>query len=184
MGLERIIEKYKSFTPLNQFLIKGAFLYMIWRIFRKFTFIYDMNGPIIKAWGNLYVNIADFFLRLIGCHADKDLQYNYLCLPGGEGVIVEFDCMAFGIMALFAIFVIAYPGTVKVKGWFIPLGLVIIFFINSIRIAALALVVHYIPQYMDLFHHFIFQAIYYLIVIQMWVFWQKKLEPSCNKVIH
>jgi len=149
---------------------------MVWRVFRKLTIMYEMNGSVTRSFGNIYVNVADFFLRLIGYKAEINYEYNFMGIPGGEGVVVEFDCMAFSVMALFSIFVIAYPGSLKVKSWYIPLGLVVIFFINAFRIAALTLVVHFLPQYMDLFHHFIFQALVYFFVILMWLFWIKKLE--------
>ena len=64
-----------------------------------------------------------------------------------------------------------FPGPWKQKLWYIPLGLIIIQFINVFRVVGLALLMIPWPQQFHFFHDYIFKTIFYFGIFMMWVVW-------------
>jgi exosortase/archaeosortase family protein len=81
----------------------------------------------------------------------------------------------------FALFVIAFPGSVKKKLWFIPLGIVIIHFANVLRVIGLAAINYVAPQYLEFNHTYTFTILVYGIIFLLWMWWVKAALKE-NKV--
>jgi exosortase/archaeosortase family protein len=75
------------------------------------------------------------------------------------------------LFALFAGFVVAFPGKIKNKLWFIPLGILIIHLTNIIRILALAIIAYKSPNYLEFNHNYTFTVSVYIIVFALWMIW-------------
>ena len=174
----RLSDKYNALTPLNKFIFKGAFLYLIWLAFRKYTYVYGLDGAFTHNYSNLYLLVSDFIIRMIGYSPVTDYDSSSMYIPGGNGIIIQYGCLAIGIMFHFVIFIVAYPGSIKGKVWFIPLGLIVIFLVNSVRIALLAWIDCFKSEYFDLFHNFMFSAIIYAIVFVMCLYFVKTVRQK------
>lgn len=171
---KKLICKYNSTTVLNRFILKGMVLFFIWRVFHKWMLIKGQYGVITEIGSLLYLKTARFLLRIFGFETSVSFAERKLWLPGANDAIeVIYDCLAINLFFVFMIFIIAYPGKLKTKLWYIPLGIVVIFILNSMRMAALTLIVAKNPHLMDLFHHFIFQGIIYLFIFLMWWYFTK-----------
>jgi exosortase family protein XrtF len=94
-----------------------------------------------------------------------------LCIAGETMVGVGNPCNGLELFALFAGFIICFPGKFKAKLWFIPLGMIIIHFANVIRTFALALIQLKAPQYLEFNHHYTFTVIVYSIIFLLWMWW-------------
>ena len=79
------------------------------------------------------------------------------------------------LYALFGGFVLAFPGPWQRKLWFIPLGIAIIWVLNVMRVAALALNHHYAHQSVDFNHHYTFTFIVYGCIFGLWMLWARRL---------
>jgi len=66
---------------------------------------------------------------------------------------------------------ILFPGPWKHKLWYIPLGLVVIHFINDFRIIGLALTLIPYPEHFHFFHSYIFKTFFYFMIFLMWLIW-------------
>jgi exosortase/archaeosortase family protein len=64
-----------------------------------------------------------------------------------------------------------FPGPWKHKLWYIPLGLVVIHFVNVWRIFGLGLTLIPWPMQFNMFHDYFFRPIFYLIIFLMWLIW-------------
>lgn len=64
-----------------------------------------------------------------------------------------------------------FPGPWKHKLWYIPLGLVIIEFINVIRVVGITLCMIPFPNHFDFFHNYLFKTMFYFFIFIMWVIW-------------
>lgn len=84
--------------------------------------------------------------------------------------IVE-GCNAVSIMILFASFVLSFFGKMKTTLLFIFAGLVIIYAMNIIRIAVLAVGIYELPQHTEFLHSIVFPLIIYGTVFLLWVIW-------------
>ncbi len=84
--------------------------------------------------------------------------------------IVE-GCNAISIMILFAAFVLSFFGKLKLTLFYIFAGAVIIYGMNIIRIAILAVGIYEFPQHTEFLHSIIFPLIIYGTVFLLWVIW-------------
>ena len=81
-----------------------------------------------------------------------------------------------------------FPGPWKHKLWYIPLGLIIIEWVNVIRVVGLTLALKPFPTQFHFFHDYIFKTFFYLMIFIMWVIWaevfvvkKKKKTPSTKE---
>ena len=174
--LKSVIHKYKSTTDLNRFLLKGGSLFLLWRVFRKWMILHGQYTHFTEVWATVYLKIARFVLTITGFKTEVSYPERKLWLVGSsDSIVVAFDCLGVNLFFIFMIFLLAYPGRVKYKCWFLPMGLLGIFLLNALRMAALTVIVAHHPDQMDLYHHFIFQAVIYLFIFTLW-WWFSKLE--------
>lgn len=159
---------------LLRFLIAAFAAYILWYI------VYDLylkpDGR-LDTWLNYAVALhSTWILKLTGYTADV--------IPGIQQFIVRIDntdmvgvgnpCNGMELFALFAGFVICFPGAVKNKLWYIPAGLLIIHVVNVIRAAALALNQKHYPASLDFNHHYTFTILVYALIFGLWMFWVNK----------
>lgn len=176
--LSELKKRWNNSSALNRFLIKGGVLYAIWRIYRKASIVYDFNGEFTNRLADFFLFIGKYFLLALGYPTHVDYVNNTLELSPDSRVLVVYTCMAVNVIALFAFFIVAYPGRIKNKLWFITAGIFVIMLVNSIRMALLSLVLEVIPDKFDLFHDFILQGVLYVIVFAMWYIWIKYFSNS------
>lgn len=176
--LNKILNKYHQISDLNRFLLKGGSLFLLWRVFRKWMILDGQFTDFTQVVSVGYLRIARFFLNLFQYNTSVDYSTRKLWLNGSEQAIeIVYDCLGVNLFFVFLIFMLAYPGKPKIKAWFIPMGFAVIFLLNSMRMAALTVIVDCCPSKMDLYHHFIFQGLIYLGIFAMWwwfTFFQNK----------
>ena len=107
-----------------------------------------------------------------------------LLMDGQESVIVFAACNGLVLYALFAGFVLAFPGPWQRKAWFIPVGIFLIWLLNIVRVAALAINHHYSQQTVDFNHHYTFTFVVYACIFGLWMLWSRRLAliPSSASV--
>lgn len=165
-----------------KFLLSAGILYFILYLIyqfvvKRYTF-YDQKfiGSIIKA--------SEFFLNSLGYKTftvlqDRDMQV--VGIDGSNGVWVGSNCNAITLFALFAVFIIAYPGQQKNKWWFVPSGIVAIHLINIFRVVALALTANYFPEYLNFNHTYTFTIIVYGFIFLLWMIWVNRFAHRKNQ---
>lgn len=115
-------------------------------------------------------------LRVVGYQAMvPDAQSNVLFLNGVPAVVVSAPCDGLVLYALFTGFVLAFPGPIRHKLWFIPLGNVLIYAINVLRIAALGINQYYAHESVDFNHHYTFTFVIYAFIFALWMWWATRL---------
>lgn len=81
------------------------------------------------------------------------------------------SCNGLELLVLFTVFIICYPGRIARKLWFIPTGLVLIYFLNVLRNFLLTLMeIHHSP-YFELFHRYVFIFMVYGAIFLLWMWW-------------
>lgn len=105
-----------------------------------------------------------------------------LGIDGSHGVFIADSCAGLPLLALFAGFILAYPGPISKKLWYLPLGLLTVYLINIVRIVALCMLAYHSPELLDFNHHYTFTLIVYAYIFLLWVIWVNKFgavtQPS------
>ncbi|GAA4366725.1 hypothetical protein GCM10023185_38090 [Hymenobacter saemangeumensis] len=122
-------------------------------------------------------------LNILGftAHVDYSLPkhiLNLVVINGKPAVVVGPPCNGLVLYALFAGFVVAFPGPFRRKLWYIPLGIAVIWVLNVLRVVALALNHEYSRDSMDFNHHYTFTFVVYGFIFMLWMLWAKGLALS------
>lgn len=174
----QLISKYRSIHPMLRFAINGALLFALWWVFYAFLrntqwvneFYEDVTAKLTRNL--LYA--SKYFLSLLGFQSE--VFGKTVRISGTGGVFLDRGCLGRNLIGLFAGFIIAYPGIIRKKLWFVPLGIVLITIINIFRIAALAYIMLCCPEHVDINHHVIFKYTVYALIFVMWYFWISKIN--------
>ncbi|HPR33090.1 MAG TPA: exosortase/archaeosortase family protein [Prolixibacteraceae bacterium] len=168
--LRSLFAKYKASSDFNRFLIKGTLLFLAWRVFRKWMLLKGQYTAITQLGATLYLKTSRFLLSLFGMDTVVDYGERKLWLvDASEAIEIVYDCLGINLFFVFFIFMLAYPGSLKIKSWFIPLGFLSIFLMNAARMAAMTILVEKHPQHADFYHNFLFQALIYIGIFLMWM---------------
>lgn len=177
-------KKFKN--PVATFLVKAFVLYLLWIFFYQ---LWLHPKHILDTWiiKNI-TSVSYFILSHIGY--DTSVYENFSIDPersvginGGEGLWIGDSCNGLSLFALFAGFIIAYPGSSKKKIWYIPLGLISIHFINILRVIALAIINFYNPSNLAFHHTYTFTMLVYAYVFILWMIWVNKIAVKNNEAI-
>ncbi|MEX1381949.1 exosortase family protein XrtF [Lutibacter sp.] len=89
--------------------------------------------------------------------------------------VVE-GCNAVSIIILFIAFIVAFASGFKKTALYILFGSLIIYIINIVRIAIIALAIYKYPAYENVLHAIIFPSIIYGITFLLWFIWIQKFS--------
>lgn len=151
------------------FFVKALVLYLLWFV------IYE-NWLQRVGWADKIiidnlVFLTDNLLQWIGYQTF--VVEHAIGIQGSHGVFIGTPCNGLDLMALFAGFVIIFSGSWQDKLWFISLGLIIIHFLNLLRVIALTIMAKTAPEYLDFNHKYTFTIILYAFVFLGWMLWVK-----------
>jgi exosortase/archaeosortase family protein len=102
-------------------------------------------------------------------------------LNGMKALSIGVPCTGLEFFGLFACFVIAFPAQLKAKLTILPLGILLIHFLNLIRIQILILNFHYFNSSFDFNHKVTFNIVVYGVILLIWVKWAKYQMIKTNE---
>jgi len=171
--LLKLFVKYKSVL---------RFIFMFLGSYLVFTLIYNLYLEFFRS----PVYYPDYFTHLVAKQSEaliNSFGYNAQILPHQSELsmklivnevylarIVE-GCNAISIIILFAAFVLSFFGRLKVTLFYLLAGAVIIYAMNIIRIAILAVGIYEYTEYTEFLHSIIFPLIIYGTVFLLWIIW-------------
>lgn len=92
---------------------------------------------------------------------------------GGFDVISE--CSGVYVAILFAAAVLAFPAPWRARALGLAAGLLLLFGINILRLASLGVILQHRPAWMPLFHEYLWQVLFILIVAAIYVAWLERI---------
>jgi exosortase family protein XrtF len=156
-----------------------------------FTLLYNLYLEFFRS----PVYYPDYFTHLVAKQSEaliSSFGYNAQILPHQSELsmklivndaylarIVE-GCNAISIIILFASFVLSFFGQLKLTLLYLLAGAVIIYAMNIIRIAILAIGIYEYPEYTDFLHSIIFPLIIYGTVFILWLIWVRIYSRKHN----
>lgn len=119
------------------------------------------------------------FVRLFPDTNDFLINDTYLKFAGGRFTLnIIWGCTAVKQLYIFIVIMAFYRGPWKKKLWYIPLGCVILWVYNIIRIASIAYLVSDHPERFDFLHEGLFRYIFYGLIFLLWMIWEEKFVKN------
>ena len=171
-------------NPLIRFLLVSTGLYLLWYFFYEFYLHSHTNFDKIVI--DTLVRWAEVSLQLLGFqttdYSSADVLFReHIGVLGSNGVTIGAPCDGVVLYALFIVFVVAFPGPVKHKLWYVPIGALSVFYLNVLRIVALAIIMSINEDWLAFNHDYTFTIIVYAYVFILWMIWVKKFSPFSEK---
>lgn len=176
--MKNYIIQYKSFLI---FLLKFFFSYLILTLLYQ-LYLTSFDGSALEV---------DTITQQVSVQTEQTIkffQYNSHLEPHPKqnsvmlfveekfvARVVE-GCNAISVIILFIAFVIAFKGNWKRTLVFILLGSILIYVLNVIRIALIAIALYRYPQHEHLLHGVLFPLFIYGVVFLLWVVWVNKFS--------
>ena len=98
-------------------------------------------------------------------------------IAGAGGVRVGDPCDGVVLFALFAVFLLAFPGPGRHKIWFIPLGIAVLHGVNIARVCGLIVIQWWNAEWLQFNHDYTFSILIYAVVFALWYWWAKTFVP-------
>ena len=169
--------RHRPARPALQFLAVFGSLYALWVL--GYDGLLGPNNPLDHALSANLAAAAAAALQLAGWAARVDhAAPTLLVLNGLPAVVVGDPCNGLLLYALFAGFVVAFPGAGRHKCWFVPLGVLAIYALNVARVAGLALNHVYWHPTVAFNHHYTFTLVVYAAIGALWVLWARHAAQS------
>lgn len=169
-----------------RFLIGGIILFSLIYLF----YTVARENPTVDKW---YVDrLNEFTIFLLYCSSLFTSLFGYEVITFGKSIRIIDDfqaaaifldrgCMGRNVMIGFAALIAVFPGKFINKMWYIPMGIIILIFVNVLRISGLAITAYCCPQYSDINHYVVFKIVAWIVIFFLWVIWFNKFSSFTKK---
>lgn len=150
-----------------KFVLKVLVIYIVWYL------VYEMwllpEGS-LDRW--VAVNIVETTAGILKLFSyDVYTAGRVIGLDTAPGILLVDGCTGISAIGLFIGFIIAYPGKWVPRLSFIVIGIGVIYLVNIIRIAVLAVTQVQWPEFFGFTHDYSTTAIFYLVIFALWIIW-------------
>ena len=147
--------------------------YLSWYVLYEFVLKPETT---LDEWVmNHMVEGAEWGLEAMGLNTGTFPQptgyRNRVGLSGTPGVEIGAPCDGLSLFALFAIFIAFFPGPVRNKLWFVPLGIILLHGVNISRVISLTFIQSKYSEWLAFNHDYTFTVLVYGVVFGLWVVW-------------
>ncbi|MGE5424347.1 MAG: archaeosortase/exosortase family protein [Syntrophothermus sp.] len=180
-----IIKKYKELSD-KYFYIKDIAIFVfltfvIHYVYRFWMIQYDFRilgiqviTPGLEAWFARVVFLMNYWI--MNLFSSFTVQDNVFVFANGYSLEVTFGCSGIKQILQFVVLMMIFPGPWKHKLWYIPMGAVIVFLVNVLRILLLCVVMNYLPRYFNFTHDYPLRVIFYVVIFILWGIWNEKFN--------
>lgn len=167
-------------SPEFKFLITFIPLIITWYFTYHYLYKIDnllnFNSDLLLEFSKILSSQSNFILSILNfqtsCEIHGDMVVaKIIGYPYSHGVWIGEPCNGLKVFGLFAIFILSFKGDLVKKIIFIPLGILIIHFLNIIRIALLTYISAVNPYILDFNHNITFQLLIYGSMLALWYLW-------------
>lgn len=101
-----------------------------------------------------------------------------IAFPSGFAYSVVWSCTALKQSFIWLVIMLFARGNAWHKLWFIPLGWVVAYGFNILRITMIGLLCANHPNRFEFYHTFLFKYLFYAVLFLLWVIWEERLNSS------
>lgn len=159
--------------------------------FWKLTVSGDENGleasflgvDLSEFFGGMCYHLASVVHTIFGwIGINTHLYETTIYHDNGQGIRVVWGCNGIKQSFIFTMIMLFARGPFKYKLWFIPLGLICVYFINISRLLFLGYVVRDYPDSFEFWHGGVTKYLFYGLIFLMWMFWNDYLVPRFTNI--
>lgn len=164
-------------------LMSSHYLYILWARNGFYPFATQVDQLFIFASDILFNQSVWLLKNIFHLNHTTDGQTIWVTTNTGDWGYVDVSpgCTSLKQWMHWIFIMLLFPGPWKHKFWYIPLGIIIIHFVNIIRIVGLSLTLIPWPQHFNFFHDYIFKTFFYFMIFVMWVVWVEKILQRPRK---
>jgi exosortase H (IPTLxxWG-CTERM-specific) len=161
---EKIKTQWNQKKPVLFFILGFAVIIAVFYWFYESSY-YTGIGSFITSVDS---HISGFILNIFG---QQTLVSGPVIGSSKFSISIERGCDAVEAMALFSAALLSYPARWKDKLIGLLAGIVILFLLNLVRIVTLFLTGIYAPKLFQVMHIEIWEALFILFAVALWIFW-------------
>ena len=168
--------KSPEFKFLITFIPLIIFWFFLYHHLYKLDSVFGINYSLLTEFSKLLSFQSNFILSIFNFQTSTEIHGDMvvakiLGYPYSHGVWIGEPCNGIKIFGLFSIFILSFRGDLIKKLIFIPIGILIIHFLNIIRIALLTYISAVNPYILDFNHNITFQLFIYGSMLALWYLW-------------
>ena len=165
-------------NPVIRFLLNLLFLYILWYVVYNLWLHPKETLDLYVVDATIYISkrILELFGYIVFTGAERVVG-----IDGTGGLWIGDNCNGISLFGLFAGFIIAYPGNWKKKLIYIPIGIILIEFMNVLRVISLAILDTYSRSWTEFNHTYTFTIIIYGFIFLLWMIWVNRISPNTMK---
>ena len=172
-------KRYTSTIDVGLFILlifSFHFLYLGWQALNYFP-VSDLITRLFDSASELLFNQSCWVLEHI--FGVDIVTHNHIigvmnCNDTYSLINVAPECTSLKQWLHWLFLMLLFPGPWKHKLWYIPAGLVVIEWVNVIRVVGITLCMIPFPEYFDFFHDYFFKTLFYFFIFIMWLIWVEK----------
>lgn len=161
----------KGSGAIGIFLLKLLGMYILWFVLHDQFLV--PKTTVVYNFICFQAKVSAIILNHLPLPDVYEANQNFIIRDGHRILSIGSECSGMILFAVFAGFIIAFPGNVNSKIWFIPLGILVILIFNILRIMLLALNRLYFNSIFSFNHHVTFTYGFYAIIFGLWMIWMK-----------
>lgn len=171
--MRRKIQKYAPvirfiFTFLGSYLLLALLYNLYLQNYQSSTWYPDYLTHLVAIQSESVVDALGYNSEIKSGYPEATM---HLMVEGKFVARIIEGCNAASIIILFVSFMLAFFGKLKATLSFILAGVVIIYVINLLRIALMAIGIYEYPQHAHFLHTIAFPLVIYGSVFLLWVLW-------------
>lgn len=171
---------HPKMKAVAQFVATAFSIYIAWYVFHDFYLV--PRTDFIEKLIHLETSQSAYILQKLPLSYTFSSHGSVITCNGKNTLRVGAECNGLVLFALFAGFLLAYPGNWKTKTWFIPLGIICIYALNIVRIIVLTINFKYFKSSFAFNHHVTFTYLIYAFIFLLWMVWVNKFSKTKEKI--
>ena len=170
---------------LSTFILLVTVWFFLYHHIYKLDVLFNTSYSLLTEFSKLLSSQSNFILSIFKFQTSTEIHGDMvvakiLGYPYSHGVWIGEPCNGIKIFGLFSIFILSFRGGVKQKLLFISMGVIVLHFLNVIRIAILTYISATNPYILDFNHNITFQLIIYVAMLGLWYLWIIRFSLTKN----
>lgn len=160
--------------PLG-FMARMALSYVLWKGYVAITYLIpELNAArnAFNVWmGKLNVDFLGMVAKAVGEEQVRQ-EGIVIYLEGTRGLAIEDHCLAIPATVIFSLLIVLFPGRLRQKAWFLPVGVLLVQASNLFRLTGLMFMQRYSSSAFYAFNHsYTYVFITYGLIFLLFVGW-------------
>jgi exosortase/archaeosortase family protein len=160
------------------FCLLTMIIHIAWRLWANSLNFYPVQDLVNRTEGFLVDNLIKISAFIISHILNIDITVSDRSIITGNHIRLILKDSASGLkqMIQFALLIMIFPGPWKRKGWFIPLGMIIVYLTNIFRMICLVIVAIHWPLQIHYAHDNWLKILFYVAIFALWLVWVEKIS--------